>query len=774
MQSVDLQRPCVKSRWGVVCMWLLVASGACSSSGIDNTANEFHGARTVSFDKNGGDTEAVPASKTILPPETTLGNLPKEPTRAGHRFAGWNRERDGSGEPFTASTPLPAILTIVYAQWERSLGLHLSRDTLTLTPMVDGEYEERSPAFAVTVSGFKNAEDASKATLEAHATSGNESSWFSWQSEHGPYAEGVQTFVFSFVYHGTGFLEGPATLNIQLKDIPLGYEYDKGPRTLRVATANGEKDGRPIPLHPGNVEHFNRYANTEDGRKRHYQLVENVTLPKPEAGKSNWTPLGAYVDASNNRPFSGSLDGGGYSIVGLVLDNVLADYQGLFGYIGEGAHVKNLGLKNVSVHGRQHVGGLAGRSEATVQNCHATGHVSGTEFVGGLVGLNGATVQNSHAASHVNGTESVGGLVGQNKAAVQNGYATGHVSGTQSVGGLVGRNESRVQSSHATGDVDGQNEVGGVVGQNNGTLLDSRATGHVSGTQVVGGVAGINKLSKTVQNSHATGHVSGEVSVGGLVGVNEGGSVQDSHATGDVNGHTYVGGLVGMSMGVGGIAPVYNSYATGHVNGTESVGGLMGYRAGGAVFRSYATGKVIGTSRVGGLVGYSAYLGSVHNSYATGDVEGQHQVGGLVGENAYPLRDSYATGSVSGENWVGGLVGKHSSPRKEEVQNAVALNPRVVASDGDAKVGRIVGESSQNGLKNNHARDDMALTHSPSADTLGPDLEDGAEVSAAHCTEEAFWKDTLFFDETLWEWGLAQLPTLKDVGGDQNPTLQPN
>jgi uncharacterized repeat protein (TIGR02543 family) len=75
---------------------------------------------TVSFDKNGGTTDASPATKTVTPPAATVDALPDaEPTWAGHLFEGWWTENgDGGnwGAPFTASTPVTAEIT-VYAKW---------------------------------------------------------------------------------------------------------------------------------------------------------------------------------------------------------------------------------------------------------------------------------------------------------------------------------------------------------------------------------------------------------------------------------------------------------------------------------------------------------------------------------------------------------------------------------------------------------------------------------------------------------------------------------
>jgi uncharacterized repeat protein (TIGR02543 family) len=104
----------IKKIWLILIAVALVTCfyTACSSGSSGTDIKGF----TVTFDKNGGDTEASPTTKTVYSPATTIDSLPTAPTRAGYAFTGWNTEADGSGTPFTASTPVTADIT-VYAQW---------------------------------------------------------------------------------------------------------------------------------------------------------------------------------------------------------------------------------------------------------------------------------------------------------------------------------------------------------------------------------------------------------------------------------------------------------------------------------------------------------------------------------------------------------------------------------------------------------------------------------------------------------------------------------
>jgi len=71
---------------------------------------------TVTFDKNGGDTDASPRTKKVTPPATTIDKMPEKPTWAGRTFIHWTTNADGSGAVFSTTTSVTADIT-VYAQW---------------------------------------------------------------------------------------------------------------------------------------------------------------------------------------------------------------------------------------------------------------------------------------------------------------------------------------------------------------------------------------------------------------------------------------------------------------------------------------------------------------------------------------------------------------------------------------------------------------------------------------------------------------------------------
>ena len=70
---------------------------------------------TVTFNKNGGDVDANPLTKTATYSKT-IDSLPTAPTKAGYELASWNTREDGNGNVFDASTVVTSDIT-VYAKW---------------------------------------------------------------------------------------------------------------------------------------------------------------------------------------------------------------------------------------------------------------------------------------------------------------------------------------------------------------------------------------------------------------------------------------------------------------------------------------------------------------------------------------------------------------------------------------------------------------------------------------------------------------------------------
>ena len=189
----------------------------------------------------------------------------------------------------------------------------------------------------------------------------------------------------------------------------------------------------------------------------------NITLDTDiDLTGKDWTPIGTDYDNS----YKGTFDGGGHTITGLTF-TTNDEYAGLFGWLNRAGTVKNVVMEGVQITSNQiyggSIGGVAGYSWGTIENCSVSGSVSGTVYVGGVVGAQiGGSITGCSSSATVKGTVDVGGVAGQtnSSATLTACYATGNVIieidpvKNISGGGLVGFNGGNgVLACYATGNV---------------------------------------------------------------------------------------------------------------------------------------------------------------------------------------------------------------------------------------------------------------------------------------------------------------------------------
>ena len=176
------------------------------------------------------------------------------------------------------------------------------------------------------------------------------------------------------------------------------------------------------------------------GLDKHYSQTADIDL-----NGVTWTPIGIGTTMANS--FTGSYNGGGYSISNLNVNGASGDY-GLFGAIRTGGAVRNVALINVSVSSTQggSIGGIAGLNEGMIENCYVTGSIDAFQDGGGVAGTSyDGTVINCYTTCDVTGS-STGGIVGDNsfRSTIANCYATGKISGGY-VGGITAYNRGTVE-----------------------------------------------------------------------------------------------------------------------------------------------------------------------------------------------------------------------------------------------------------------------------------------------------------------------------------------
>ncbi|MBP7050338.1 MAG: hypothetical protein KBE65_04925 [Phycisphaerae bacterium] len=328
--------------------------------------------------------------------------------------------------------------------------------------------------------------------------------------------------------------------------------------------------------------------------------------------------LGADIDLDPNLPegavfgqavvpaFWGVFDGDGHTMSNLTIQG--GSYLGLFGWVSDpNSEIRNVRLIDPNVHGRDHVGAVAGQiGEGSVANCTiANGLVRGVNNVGGLAGTHqsGTITDCSVLDGRVSGNSTVGGLVGSGDRIIRCSIrqvevvSPGEIFGG-SVGGLAASAKEIVDCRVTGGLVRGLSEVGGLV---------ARVTG--------GTISGC--CTSTCVEAAADG-LALWLAMGGLVGDN-GGTIENSYSTSSVT-QANVGNVLLL-----GLMP-------------SGAGGLVGSNRG-TIRLSYATGAVVTAPSVdafgaaldaGGLVGYS-YGDAIEHSFWDTETSGQATSAGGTG-----------------------------------------------------------------------------------------------------------------------------------------------
>ena len=366
-----------------------------------------------------------------------------------------------------------------------------------------------------------------------------------------------------------------------------------------------------IGIFSGNLDGNNKTisnitVNNTDENRGVFSVLYGATI-------TNLTISNVTVTGTANRAggLAGLIDAPGATLSGVsVTGSVSGGLQigGLIGYIyASTATITNCST-NVTVSGGELIGGLVGETLSSITGSHASGSVTGTAgYIGGLVGLEreDAIISNSYAEGAVSGVDWIGGLVGRTNATVTGSHATGNVTSTGNIGGgLIGYTEYAVSDSYATGNISNSNAsaaqdwgFGGLIGYSGSTVNNCYATGTVNAYRNVGGLIG--RSNGAVSNSYATGAVGNVITegylVGGLIGYTVN-TVSNSYAMGAVSGTGTVGGLIGYSSSASSIS---YSYSSGAVSATYAPGGLIGAVDSGSVSSSYYDETISGQSDTG-------------------------------------------------------------------------------------------------------------------------------------------------------------------------------
>ena len=278
---------------------------------------------------------------------------------------------------------------------------------------------------------------------------------------------------------------------------------------IQHAASGFDGPGAGTAADPYRISTVGQLQEMRNALDAHYALAGDVDASATPAWN---TEQGFEPVGSLEHPFTGGLDGQGFSIRGLNINRFAAvtRHIGLIGYAGPSAIIQHVKLEKGYVKGCDFVGLLVGMNFGAVTDCQASGQVFGSGTFGGLIGANNAP-----------------GVVTRCSAAVD----VGPVWVGNHLGGLVGGNSGKIANCYATGTVQGQENPGGLVGVNNGgTILNCYAAGDVKSSfggaseaypRGAGGLVAQSLGGGKVSNCFATGQISAPAGlpVGGIIGL---------------------------------------------------------------------------------------------------------------------------------------------------------------------------------------------------------------------------------------------------------------
>ncbi|ATW24905.1 S-layer homology domain-containing protein [Candidatus Formimonas warabiya] len=404
----------------------------------------------------------------------------------------------------------------------------------------------------------------------------------------------------------------PDPLTMETTAVTISYEYQGVAKTttqpITVIAALPELSDEYYQIEDASdLLWFADQVSVQGNGSINGKLVNNLDLTGV-----NWAvPIGTSA-----KKFSGTFDGNGKNITGLVKKPVPSSYYGLFGY-GYNATIKDLTVTVDLESASLYTAGLVGYAEGcTIDHVTINGSIKriSNTYTGGLTGYSaGSTFTDcvNNARIEVSGNYAAGIAGYANGASVftdclNNGDIT---SSASYVGGIVGdaAGTASFTSCRNTGVVTGSYHVGGIAGRygSTGTILKCANSGVVTSTSTststgftLGGIAGTMTAAATIDQCYNTGAVSGgNSSIGGVVGsmTNASASLTNSYNTGTV---TYTG-----------------SFAT------ANIGGAVGYASNAAVTvrNCYNAGIVTAENTtseyISGVIGSAAGLANVSNNY---------------------------------------------------------------------------------------------------------------------------------------------------------------
>ena len=240
------------------------------------------------------------------------------------------------------------------------------------------------------------------------------------------------------------------------------------------------------------------------------------------------------VDFECIPTFGGVFDGNGYTISDYKMSEGQSNI-GFFATIQISGIVRNLRIEgDIEPANKQaYVGGVVGRNNGVIINCHFKGDVVSNDYVGGIAGVNelNGIIADSMAEGFVSGEHFTGGIAGENLGNIIRCTNEASVNTTEREVSLSIEDlnidayadlfniDTKDSDKDAASGVNGIVDAGGIAGVSIGVIENSKNKGNVGYDMVgynVGGIAG--RQSGYIGNCINEGDVKGRKDVAGIVG----------------------------------------------------------------------------------------------------------------------------------------------------------------------------------------------------------------------------------------------------------------
>lgn len=195
-------------------------------------------------------------------------------------------------------------------------------------------------------------------------------------------------------------------------------DYSKGTGNSYQIRLNDDMVTEKAWMHINDVYELQAAGDASMGKlDGYYWLTGDIDADATKSWDNGFNVLG-----DSTTDFTGIFAGNNHVISGLQVSS--GDDAGLFGVIGTGGSVSDLGLSGSSIMG-VNAGGVAGTNNGTIENVYSIGgSVNGNAAAGGLAGSNTGTIKNAYSTDCVTGSNT-GSAIGTNIGSVTNVYGIG-------------------------------------------------------------------------------------------------------------------------------------------------------------------------------------------------------------------------------------------------------------------------------------------------------------------------------------------------------------